>query len=110
MDLINELLEKTKILSTAILKLKERGKKAAETESEYRIALASKLLELRSAGHPVTIIGDIARGNRDIAMLKLARDIAETEYNVAMEFINVTKLQIKIIENQVNREWNNGHS
>ena len=103
-------MDKTKILSTAILKLKERGKRAAETEADYRIALATKLLELRSNGHPVTIIGDIARGNREIAQLKLLRDIAETEYNVAMEFINVTKLQIKILENQVNREWNNGHN
>jgi len=109
MDLINELLEKTKILSTGISELKKRGKRKAETEADYRIALASILLELRTAGHPVTIIGDIARGNREIAHLKLQRDIAETEYDVAQEFINVTKLQIKIIESQVNREWNNGH-
>jgi hypothetical protein len=99
------------MLSVAITKLKERGKRAAETEADYRIALSTKLLELRSNGHPVTIIGDIARGNKDIAHLKLLRDIAETEYNVAQEFINVTKLQIKILENQINREWgNDGHN
>jgi hypothetical protein len=69
--------------------------------------LATKLLELRDLGHPVTIIGDIARGNRDIAELRLKRDIAETEYNVALEFINVTKLQIRILENQIGREWGN---
>jgi hypothetical protein len=106
-ELINEIQEKSNTLTSAITELKKRGRIKSITESEFRIALATKLLELRDLGHPVTIIGDIARGNRDIAELRLKRDIAETEYNVALEFINVTKLQIRILENQIGREWGN---
>jgi len=105
MDLINEMMDKVKMLSTAIEQLKKRGRKFSETENDYRIALAVKLLELRTNGHPITILHDLARGNTDIARLRLLRDIAETEYNTALEFINVTKLQIRILENQVGREW-----
>ena len=106
-DLINEIQQKSNQLTTAITELKKRGRIKSITESEYRVAMATKLLELRDLGHPVTIIGDLARGNRDIADLRLKRDIAETEYNVALEYINVTKLQIRILENQIGREWGN---
>jgi hypothetical protein len=94
-ELINEIQEKSNTLTSAITELKKRGRVKSITESEFRIALATKLLELRDLGHPVTIIG------------RLKRDIAETEYNVALEFINVTKLQIRILENQIGREWGN---
>lgn len=105
MDLIQELNDKIKALDIAIKQLKERGKKAAESEKEYRIALAQKLLELRTDGHPVTIIENIAKGNRDIAQLRLQRDVDETMYKSVLEYLNVVKLQIRVIENQVSREW-----
>ena len=54
----------------------------------------------------MTIISDICRGTPEIAKLKFERDVAEVNYKAAMEAINVYKLQIKIYENQIDREWN----
>ena len=44
--------------------------------------------------------------NEAIAGLKFQRDVAETAYKAAMEAINVYKLNIKVLEEQIQREWN----
>lgn len=98
-------MDKLRLLEKAIEQLKLRGKRYSESEAEYRVALAGKLLELRQLGHPVTMLHDLARGNPDISKLRLLRDIAEMEHQTAMEFINVTKLTCRILEAQISREW-----
>ena len=35
----------------------------------------------------------------------IKRDIAETMYQTNLEYINTTKLQLRILENQLQREW-----
>jgi hypothetical protein len=105
MDLVNELSELISKLNLAIETLKKRGNTLAVAETNYRIALATKLLELRENGHPITILNDIARGNRDVAQLRLERDVAESLYQVNLEYINSVKLQCRILENQIQREW-----
>lgn len=54
---------------------------------------------------PVTIISDVCRGEPEIAKLRLERDIAETVYKSALEAIQSYKLQIRILDAQVEREW-----
>ena len=94
-------------LDYALKEVGGRGRAFAEAESKYRQALALKILELREEGLPVTITPDVARGTRDIALLKMERDCAEALYKAATESINVNKLRIKILEAQMQREWNN---
>lgn len=48
-----------------------------EAERSYRRALAQKITELRSRGIPVTIVADLARGDWEIADLRMRRDIKE---------------------------------
>lgn len=62
------------------------------------------MLKLRAEGIPVTILGDLCRGDEEIANLKMQRDIAETEHESALQKIYATKLNIGIIENQMNME------
>lgn len=52
-------------------------------------------------------MSDVCRGDREIARLRLERDIADVVYKSAMEAINCYKLQIKVLENQIDREWKN---
>ena len=104
-DLINEVQRLNRSLSSAVKALKTAGENRAKAENEYRIALSQEILIQRDAGMPVTIINDVVRGKRDIAKLRLERDIADVNYQVAQEFINSTKLQLRIIENQISREW-----
>lgn len=104
-DLMEEMAAKVGLLDTALRKLGERGRMHAQTERDYRVALAQKILIERDKGTPVTIISDVCRGSAEIAAKKFERDCAETNYEAAKEAINTYKLQIRILENQIEREW-----
>jgi hypothetical protein len=67
--------------------------------------MRKKILEERAKGTPVTIISDVCRGDPEVAKLRLERDIAKTVYESAQEAINGYKLQIRILDAQVEREW-----
>lgn len=101
-DLIIEIQKLRSTLNLAVNKLRERGQGKAEAEKAYRIALATEILKHRDNKVPVTIIADICRGDERIAELKFKRDVAETLYKTAEEKINATKLEIRIVENQLN--------
>ena len=107
-DLINEIGQKSRMLDAAIRELGTRGRAYAQAEHDYRIALAEKTLLERDKGTPVTICSDVCRGDRKIAKLRFERDVAEVVYESALEAIQSIKLQIRILDNQVEREW--GHA
>lgn len=104
-DLVTEIGNKSRMLDVAITELKKRGQKYAEAEKAYRIALARRILDEREKGTPVTIISDICRGSAQIAGLRFERDCAEVVYKSAMEAINSMKLQIRLMDSQLDREW-----
>lgn len=104
-DLVTEIGNKSRMLDVAIAELKKRGQKYAEAEKAYRIALARRILDEREKGTPVTIISDICRGSAQIAGLRFERDCAEVVYKSAMESINSMKLQIRLMDSQLDREW-----
>lgn len=104
-DLVTEIGNKSRMLDVAIVELKKRGQKYAEAEKAYRIALARRILDEREKGTPVTIISDICRGSTQIAGLRFERDCAEVVYKSAMEAINSMKLQIRLMDSQLGREW-----
>ena len=54
---------------------------------------------------PVTLISQIIFGVPEVADKRFKRDIAETMYQTNQEYINTTKLQLRILENQLSREW-----
>ena len=107
MDLWTELSEKRKMLDKAIENLASNGYDLAEKERDYKIAINKKALELRAEDTPVTLINTIIYGYEDIAGLRFKRDTAEVKYNSNLEYINTIKLQIRILENQLNREYGN---
>lgn len=106
MDLINEIGQKSRLLDAAIKELGKRGHAYAQAERDYRVSMARKIMEEREKGTPVTIISDLCRGNPEIAKLRFERDCAEVVYKSALEAINAMKLQIRILDAQVGREWN----
>jgi hypothetical protein len=107
MDLLNELEYKRKQLEYSVVELKNTGKKYASAYTEYRKELAKELLRLKSDGMPVTIAYDIARGNELVAKLKFDEISSEALYKANLESINVLKLEIKIIQEQINKEFSN---
>ena len=104
-DLIQEIGAKSALLDAAIKQLGIRGKAYAQAEHDYRVAMRQKILDERAKGTPVTIISDLCRGDPEVAKLRLERDIAKTVYESAQEAINGFKLQIRILDSQIEREW-----
>ena len=105
MDLLNELENLIKQLNNSLKQLRVNGTKYAETEKEYKIAVNKKALELRSQDTPVTLINQIIYGIPAVAEKRFKRDVAETMYNTNLEHINVTKLKLRLLEAQLNREY-----
>lgn len=105
MDLVNELNEKCKLLDNSIRMLRKTGTEYAKAYTDYRIALAKELLILKNDGYAITLAGDIARGKPEIAHLKFEEISKEAIYKANQESINVLKLEIKIIQEQLNKEF-----
>lgn len=105
MDLVNELNNLSNKLSLSIKSLIKTGKDYAKAYTDYRIALAKELMILKEEGYAITLAGDIARGKPEIARLKFKEISSEAIYKANQEAINSTKLQIKIIQEQLNKEY-----
>ena len=107
MDLYEELDRLNTLLTEALEQLKLRGRNYAKAYREYRVLLSKELLRLRADGIPVTIAYDIARGDLEVANAKEQEIITESLYKSCQEAINTYKLKIKIIQEQINKEWSN---
>ena len=104
-DLMDRMGQLTALLEAALRQFGKRGSEWAASERDYRIALSQKLLELRAQGIPVTILADLARGDAKIAAMKFDRDAKEALYKAAQEAIQSYKLQMKLTDAQIEREW-----
>jgi hypothetical protein len=105
MNLFNDIQELIEKLNIAIKSLAKKGQELAEAERDYKITLRQEALKLRSDGMAVTLINQIVYGIPEVASKRFKRDIAETMYQTNLEYINTTKLQLRILENQLQREW-----
>lgn len=109
-DLIDELNQKNRELSASIKALRVSGTALAEAEKAYKIKLREEALKLRAEkGMPVTLINQIVYGIPEVAELRFKRDIADTVYQANLEAINSTKLQMRILDAQIQREWGNAN-
>lgn len=108
MDLFDEIQHLMAELSAAIKKLRDNGAKLAEAEQDYKITLRQEALRLRADDMPVTLINQVIYGVPEVARKRFKRDVEQANYDANKEFINITKLKLRILENQLSREW--GHS
>lgn len=106
-DLINQLNNKSLYLDTQIKSLAINGKEYAKAYTEYRVALAKELVKLKDEGYAISLASDIARGKKEVARLKFEEICKEAIYKSNLEAIQATKLQIKIIQNQIEKEYYN---
>lgn len=92
-------------LTTALTEYKARGNAYAKAYKRYRILLSQELLKLKAEGMPVTIAYDIARGTEEVANAKEQEIITECLYKSCQEAINTYKLQIKILQESINKDY-----
>lgn len=107
MDLFNELQAKTKELEISIKSLRQTGTKYAQAEKDYKILLRQECLKLRDEGMAIGMIDKTCYGIPSIAEARFKRDVAEAVYKANQEAINSIKLQMRLIENQLGREYSN---
>lgn len=108
MDLYLEIQNKINELNVSLKKLRETGTALAQAERDYKITLRQEALKLRSEKEmPVTLIQQVVYGVPEVADKRFKRDVSEAIYQANQEAINTLKLQIRIMENQLEREWNN---
>ena len=105
MQLWEELQSEISKLDQTLTQLKRYGKEFAQSQSNYYIGLRSEILRLRDNGESVTLASTLAKGTPKVAELRMKRDIAEALYKACQEGIMTYKLKIRIIENQLQREW-----
>lgn len=105
MDLYNELMQKTKQLELSIKSLRNSGTEYAEAEKNYKILLRQECLKLRDEGMAIGMIDKTCYGIPSVAEARFKRDVAEAVYKANLESINSLKLQMRLIENQIGREY-----
>lgn len=81
--------------------MKTLGLEKAKTRKDYSVRLQQEYLKLRAEGEKVTIISELAKGNEEVAELRLKKDIAESSYYVGLEAMNNLRLEIEIIRSQL---------
>lgn len=106
MDLFNSIQRLTEKLTHSINLMIKYGKDFAESERDYKVTLRQEALKLRAEKNmPVTLIQQVVYGVPEVASKRVKRDVAEVMYKTAQENINSIKLQIRILEAQLQREW-----
>lgn len=105
MNLYHELQAKTHQLEVSIKLLRTNGMAYAQAEKEYKILLRQECLKLRDDGMAIGMITMTAYGIPAVAEARFKRDVAEAVYKANQEAINSTKLQLRLIESQLQREW-----
>ena len=106
MNLIEELWVRMRHLDQALRTLKANGTAYAEAEKEYKEMVSKEAIRLRDEGMAVTLIDKAIYGLPSVSILRFKRDCAKVVYEANQEAINITKLQIKIIESEIEREYN----
>lgn len=106
MDLYEEITKLINELDKSVRNLRKSGSEFAEAERKYKIKLRQEALNLRATENmPVTLINQIIYGVEDVANLRYDRDVKEAVYQANQEAINSIKLKLRILENQLSREW-----
>lgn len=106
-DLFFELQAKTEQLDKSVRQLRKSGTDYAQAERDYKVLLRQECLKLRDEGMAIGLIDKTCYGIPSVAEARFKRDVAEAVYKANMEAINSTKLQLRLIEGQISREWGN---
>lgn len=104
-DLYNQLDQKTHLLDVAVRELRQRGTAYAQAERDYRVAKAKAILREREKGTAATITIDLVKGDNEVSRLCFERDCSEVLYRSALEAIQSIKLQLRLLDAQLTREY-----
>ena len=102
-----EISEAERQLNQVLSTLRKNGEAYARAEREYRIAKAKKILELKNKGYAITLILDLTKGDEEISLLAMKRDIAEVTYKANKDALSVKMMELGILKTQYEKEYAN---
>ena len=105
MELYDELEQKLRQLDASIRQLRKSGTEYAQAEKDYKILLRSECLKLRDGGMAIGLIDKVCYGIPAVAEARFRRDVCETVLKANQEAINSLKLQLRLIDAQISREY-----
>ena len=105
MNLFEELQQKIKELEISVKQLRKSGTDYAQAERDYKILLRQECLKLRDEGMAIGMIDKTCYGILSVAEARFKRDVAQAIYQANQEAINSIKLELRLIEGQINREY-----
>ena len=104
-ELVTKLNDLTTRLTQGIKLMGQYGREYAQAEHDYKVQLAEEAIRLRNTDMPVTQINLVIYGSGKVPKMRFNRDTAQVMYETAKENINVLKLQMRLLESQIDREW-----
>lgn len=97
-QIIEEIQSCKMALTQANTRLKTLGINLAKAENVYRIAVAKKEVQLRKIEkYPANLVHDIARGDIEVAKLRLDRDIAKIDYEACKEGLKNIRTELEAL-------------
>lgn len=94
MDMLRKDWQSMGIQNRNLVKL---GRIRADKEKIYHIALAKKILLLKNAGHAVSMVDKLAKGDPDVTGPKWELDVAQAEFDACRESIRDLREHVGIL-------------
>lgn len=104
-DLIKKRDETRALLLASVKALKTTIYERANAEREYRILVRQETLRLRSEGMTQGTVEMTVYGLDNVSVARMKRDIADETLKANYEAIQVYKLELRIMENDINRDY-----
>lgn len=92
-------------LDQCIRMLRETGTEYAKADRAYNEAVAACWMRLRDRDMPIGMISKVYKGEKDVAEKRFAMIQAETMRDANKEAVMSYKLQLRLVEEQIQREW-----
>lgn len=105
MELWEEITLIDRQLNEALSTFRINGIEYCEAERQYQMAKSKEIMRLKSEGYPITLIPQIVKGLENVAELDFKRNMAEIVYKANQEAINIKKLQLRVKEGEIEREY-----
>ena len=74
---------------------------SAEKDNQYKKIYSIDIIKEREKGTPTTLVKDICKGKEEIANAKTASNIADGLAKASLEKINILKIEIRILEEEI---------
>lgn len=104
-DLVSELMADRQQMKAASQRLEEAGMALATAEAEYQRVKHVRTLQMKAKGHSATMIQLLVKGDEKVNQKMFERDCAQVLYDSAREALNVYKLDARLLEAQIDREY-----